>query len=163
MYHQPTWSSKFWNAMNNRYHFVSRGNSNIYIGSSRTPCINVRGRQGRGPSLWEGLWPQRIVGSAVGASGCRWLACLARCLASLPSSHKTVVFLSRILEIPRDSVHHQVPSSRRGASSFRSRTNSLVLVPYFISASFDSALNSTNLIEMNETRSVFFNHMLRRN
>jgi len=69
------------------------------INRSGTPYINVRGRQGRGPSLWEGLWPQRIVGPAVGgASGCRWLVRLARCLASLPSSRKTVVSHSRILE-----------------------------------------------------------------
>jgi len=33
-----------------------------------------------------------------GASGCRWLVRLARCLASLPSSRKTVVSHSRILE-----------------------------------------------------------------
>lgn len=92
------------------------------IGRSGTPYINGRGRQGRGPSLWEGLWPQRIVGPAIGAFGCRWLVRLARCLASLPSSRKTVVSHSRILEIPRET--RTSGPTGRGASSCRSRANS---------------------------------------
>ena len=67
------------------------------ISRSRTPYINVRGRQGRSPSLWEGLWPQRIVGPVIGASGCRWLACLARCLA-WPRCQAAVKPLSLTLE-----------------------------------------------------------------
>lgn len=91
---------------------------------SRTPYINIRGRQGRGPSLWEGLWPQRIVGPAIGASGCCWLVRLARCLASLPSSRKTVVSQSRILEIPRKfdptNVKHRPVGIRRILASISS-------------------------------------------